>query len=155
MHFQRIDIKEMLTVQRHPAQHRVVQRALHHVGVVAVCFHLQHPTGKHHQANGGAAFGVYRIVGQVVIAAERLPAALRANPSGNVQLALRHVVPQPQTILAFTFVVAQARQMRHARHQVDETHGVADSRLLLGKRLMRLAVGFVLDHPRRTIGVPV
>ncbi len=155
VHFQRIHIKEMLTVQRHAAQHRVVQRTLHHVGVVAVCLHLQHPAGKHHQANGGAAFRIYRIVGQIVIAAERLAAALRANPAGNVQLALRHVVPQPQTVLAFAFVIAQARQVRHARHQVDETHRMADGRLLFGKGLMRLAVGFVLDHPRRAIGIPV
>ena len=45
--------------------------------------------------------------------------------------------------------------MRHARHQIDETHGMADGRLLFRKGQMRLAVGFVLDHPRRTIGVPV
>ena len=122
---------------------------------MAVGLHLQHPAGKHHQADGGTAFGIHRIVGQIVIAAERLAAALRADSTGNVQLALRHIFPQPQTVLPFTFVMAQARQMRHARHQVDKTHRVADGRLLFRKRLMRLAVGFVLDHPGRTIGVPV
>jgi hypothetical protein len=50
---------------------------------------------------------------------------------------------------------AQARQMCHACHQVDKTHRMADGRLLFRKRLMRLAVGFVFDHPRRAIGVPV
>ncbi len=45
--------------------------------------------------------------------------------------------------------------MCHARHQIDETYSVADGRLLFGKRLMRLAVGFVFDHPRRTIVMPV
>ncbi len=45
--------------------------------------------------------------------------------------------------------------MRHAGHQIDEAHRMTDRRGLLGQRLMRLAVGFVLHHPRRAVGVPV
>ena len=76
MHFQRVDVEEVLTIQRHSAQNRIVQGALHDVGVLAVGFHFQHPASKHHQANGGAAFGIDRVVWQVVVAAEGLAAAL-------------------------------------------------------------------------------
>ena len=46
-----VDVEEVLTVQRHPAEHRIVERPFHHVGVMGVAFHLQHPAGEHHQAN--------------------------------------------------------------------------------------------------------
>ncbi len=155
MHLQRVNVEEVLSVQRHAAQHGVVQRPLHHVGVLAVGLHLQHPAGKHHQADGGTAFGIDGVVGQIVIAAEGFAAALGADPTGNVQLALRHIVPQAKAVLTFAFVLAQARQMRHAGHQIDEAHRMTNRRGLLGQRLMRLAVGFVLHHPRRAVGVPV
>ena len=45
--------------------------------------------------------------------------------------------------------------MRHAGHQVDKTHRVADGGLLLGKRLVRLAISFVFHHPGRAVGIPV
>ncbi|MNC12620.1 hypothetical protein D3C75_603440 [compost metagenome] len=155
MHFQRINVEEMLPVQRHPAEHGVEQRALHHVGVLAVGFHLQHAAGKHHQADGGAAFGIHGIVRQIVIAAEGFAAALGADPAGDIQLALGHVIPQAQAVLAFAFILAQAGEVRDAGHQVDEAHRVADCRRLFRQRLMRLAVGFILHHPRRAVGVPV
>ncbi len=76
MYFQRIHIEEMFAVQRHAAEHGVVQCALHHIGILTVAFHFQHSSGKHHQADGGATFSVYRVIRQIVIAAERFTAAL-------------------------------------------------------------------------------
>lgn len=98
MDFQRVNVEEVFTVKRHTAKHGVIQRAFHHVGVLAVGLHFQHPAGEHHQANRGAAFRIHRVVGQIVIAAKRLAAALRADPAGNIQLTLGHVVPQPQAV---------------------------------------------------------
>ncbi|MNV05176.1 hypothetical protein D3C71_955030 [compost metagenome] len=45
--------------------------------------------------------------------------------------------------------------MRHAGHQIDKAHRVADGGLLLSERLMRLAVGFIFDHPGRAVVMPV
>lgn len=45
--------------------------------------------------------------------------------------------------------------MRHASHQIDKTYRVANGRLLLRNWQMRPAVGFVFDHPRRAVGMPV
>ena len=39
---------EVLAIERHPAQYSVIQGALHHVGILAVCLHLQHSAGEHH-----------------------------------------------------------------------------------------------------------
>ncbi|SAF31412.1 Uncharacterised protein [Enterobacter ludwigii] len=80
---------------------------------------------------------------------------MRADPAGNIELSLGHVIPQSQAVLAFTLVMTQASKMRHARHQIDKSNRVADGGVLFGKRLMRLAIGFVLDHPRRAVRVPV
>ena len=76
MSFQRIHIEEMFAIQRHAAEHGVVQCALHHIGILTVAFHFQHSPGEHHQADGSTAFGVYRVIRQIVIAAERFTAAL-------------------------------------------------------------------------------
>ena len=45
--------------------------------------------------------------------------------------------------------------MGDAGHQVDKAHRVADGDQLFGNGLVRLAVGFVFNHPRRAVGVPV
>ena len=45
--------------------------------------------------------------------------------------------------------------MGNTGHQIDETDRVADGDRLFGNRLMRLAVGLIHHHPRRTVGVPV
>ena len=105
MHFQRIDVEEVLAVERHSTQHGVIQRALHHVGILAVGFHLQHPAGKHHQANGSTAFGIDRVVWQVIVAAEGLPAALRTDAAGDIQLTPGHIFPQAQAIPALALVL--------------------------------------------------
>ncbi|MNI88032.1 hypothetical protein D3C73_1452880 [compost metagenome] len=59
---QRIDVEEVLPVQRHSTQDRIVKRTLHDVGVVRITFHFQHAAGEHHQADGGAAFAVSGVV---------------------------------------------------------------------------------------------
>ena len=63
VHFQRVNVEEVLPVQCHAAEHRIVERTLHHIGVLAVGLHLQHSAGEHHQPNGGTAFGIHRVVG--------------------------------------------------------------------------------------------
>ena len=76
VHFQRVNVEEVFPVQRHAAEHRVIQGTFHDVGVLAVTFHFQHAASKHHQADRSAAFSIDRIVRQVVVTAEGLTAAL-------------------------------------------------------------------------------
>ncbi|MNI39416.1 hypothetical protein D3C73_935980 [compost metagenome] len=106
MHFQRVNVEKVFSVKRHTTQYGVIQCAFHYVGVLTIGLHLQHPAGEHHQTNRGAAFRIHRVVGQIVVAAKCLAAALRADPAGNVQLALGHIVPQSQAVLALAFVLA-------------------------------------------------
>ncbi|MCW0415764.1 hypothetical protein NB689_001518 [Xanthomonas sacchari] len=154
VHFQRVDVEEVAPVQGHAAQHGVVQRPLHHVGVAAIRRQLQHAVGEHHQPDRGAALVVGGVVGQVVVDAEGFAVALRTDRAGQVHLSLGGVVPQALAGRAQGGVAAVPGQVRHAGVQVHEAHRMADRGVLQRHRQMRLAVGLVLDHPGRAVPAP-
>ena len=92
---ERIRVEKLLALQRHAGQHVVVERSLQHVDVLGVAVQQEHAVGPEAEGDAGARFAVGRDVRQLVVLAERLALAGRADAAREVQLFADDVVPQP------------------------------------------------------------
>ena len=137
---QGIDIEIMLAVLGDAAEHVVVQRPLHHIGIFASGFQRQHPQRPHGQADGRAGFGIAGVVGQVVVDGEALAVALGAHAAGDVHALAGHVFPQGVQGVQQRLVAGFPGHVRHAGIQVHGANRMALRRGLLQHRQVHLVV---------------
>ena len=90
---QRVRIEEAIARERQPREHRVVDRALVDVEVLAVLLEQEHPVVPQRVRDGRARLRVRR-VRQVVVGAEALPRAGGADAARQVELARRRRCPR-------------------------------------------------------------
>lgn len=123
-HLQRIHIEEFPAVQRHSADHAVIERAFQHVHILRILCVLKHPAGEEAKPDGRAGLAVYRIVGQVIVKGKRLPICGRADSTGYVHSPVDQIVPQALTGLKKLCIFCLGRHIRNAGIQIYGADGM-------------------------------
>ncbi|MNW64747.1 hypothetical protein D3C74_430540 [compost metagenome] len=89
----RIHIEIVFAVLCHRPKNVIVERPFHHIRIARIRFQLQHPPGKKDQADRSAGFGIYRIIGQIIIEGKRFSLVCGPDAAGNIHLLAGHIVP--------------------------------------------------------------
>ncbi|MNB91873.1 hypothetical protein D3C75_389630 [compost metagenome] len=154
-YLQRIDIEIMLPVIRHAGSHRVVQRALHDIPILALRFRLKHTAREEDQADGSTGLGVVGVVRQVVVKGEGFPVVSGADASVDIHLLLDDIAPQALAGRKQTVISAAQSQVRHRGVHIYRTDGMAGRNLLLTDGLMSLKIIEGLRRLLNDAGRPV
>jgi hypothetical protein len=104
---------------------------------VRVAVQREH-AGSTHVGDSGARLGVGRLVGQLVIVAERLLAVPGAHPAGDVESPADEVLPDAVNRPYVGVVAGEGGDVGHAAVLVHGPDGMPDRVVLLGDRLVVL-----------------
>ena len=92
--FERIYVEEEVPGQIDAGEHSVVERALHHVGVLCITAKEIHPPVPEGHPDGGAGLAVSLRIRQVVISREGLPYPGGADSAGDIHVAQDDILPE-------------------------------------------------------------
>ena len=95
---------------------------------------------KKNQSDGRAGLGIIRIIRQIVVLRKRFSGRSRTDSAGQIHLLCSHIIPQPSADPVKFLVLRLCRKISHRRVHIHGSHRMANRRLLLPDRCMKLIV---------------
>ena len=145
-YLQRIYIEKLLSIQRHAADHAVIQSTLHYICIPSVFGDLQHTSGKKDQADGSTGLSINGIVWKVIIKGKCLSMLCGADSSCHIHLPVYNIVPEFFTGLKKSPVFCSGSNLSHSCIKINSSHCMPLCLVLVTDRLSRLVI--LLFHIR-------
>ncbi len=147
-------VEEPLAIERDAADHAVIERPLHHVGIARIAVELQHAMRPEDESDCRACLGIGSLIGQVIVESEAFVGARRTDAARQVHPPQRYILPKALARGQELGITRLARQIRHGAIEVHRAHGVAHHLDLLAHRQVRLAVVVVAGAIARGVLAP-
>ena len=138
---ERVLVEEAVAGEGDAGGDAVVEGALEDVEVARLAGDPVHAAREEREPDRGAALGVGGEVVELVVALERLAAAVGADAARDEHPAPRGVLPHRAAGLEQALVAGRGGDVRHAAAEVRPAHRVADGLALVARRFVRLEVG--------------
>ncbi len=129
---ERIVVEETVAGERDTGDYPVVQRALIDIGIFCIARGEKHAVVPIDIRYGGTCLAISRMVVKLVVRTETLALCTRTDAACDVELARRHIVPDPGYGIEVGRIVGQRRHIGHAGKQISGAHGMSHN-LVLGQ----------------------
>ena len=139
-YLQRIYIEKFLSVQRHTADHSVIQGSFHHIRITAVSGDLQHTSGKKYQSDSRTGLPVNRVVRKVVVEGKGFPMLCSADSSCYIHLPVYNIIPEFFTGFKKFPVFCSGSHLSHSCIKIDSSYCMSLGLVLVPHRFPRLII---------------
>ena len=122
---QGIHIEKALSIQRHAADHPIIQGSFHHVCIFSIFGDLKHSSGKEDQTNSRAGLSVNSIIRQIIVKGKSLSMFCSSNGSCHIHLTVHNVLPQLFTGCKKFLVFCSGSHLCHSGIQIYGSYCMA------------------------------